>query len=151
MRPLSASLVDTPASSSGRQHLPSAFIFATARPRPVIRARNGVFYAHRLTRCNASQNGSSNGVHPSTNPEEAPGKDVPLVWTKFVAETLLPTGQGKFRLRGYRHTVRCQACGPCRLPIDHPFPILTPSLSLPTHRSMAAARLLNPAPSSAAL
>ena len=30
----------------------------------------------------------------------------PLVWTKFVAETLLPTKQGRFRLRGYRHTVR---------------------------------------------
>jgi hypothetical protein len=31
--------------------------------------------------------------------------DRPGVWTKFVAETLLPTKQGKFRLRGYRHTV----------------------------------------------
>lgn len=30
------------------------------------------------------------------------GKDV---WTEFVAETLLPTQMGKFRLRGYRHTV----------------------------------------------
>lgn len=28
------------------------------------------------------------------------------IWTEFVAETLLPTNQGKFRLRGYRHTVR---------------------------------------------
>lgn len=27
------------------------------------------------------------------------------VWTEFVAETLLPTNMGKFRLRGYRHTV----------------------------------------------
>ena len=27
------------------------------------------------------------------------------VWTEFVAETLLPTTMGKFRLRGYRHTV----------------------------------------------
>ena len=26
--------------------------------------------------------------------------------TQFVAETLLPTRSGKFRLRGYRHTVR---------------------------------------------
>ncbi|PSC75354.1 GTP cyclohydrolase II [Micractinium conductrix] len=33
------------------------------------------------------------------------GGELPLVWTKFVAETLLPTKQGKFRLRGYRHTV----------------------------------------------
>lgn len=38
--------------------------------------------------------------------EIAPKSEAPLVWTKFVAETLLPTGQGKFRLRGYRHTVR---------------------------------------------
>lgn len=28
------------------------------------------------------------------------------IWTEFVAETLLPTNHGKFRLRGYRHTVR---------------------------------------------
>lgn len=34
------------------------------------------------------------------------GGEPPRVWTKFVAETLLPTKQGKFRLRGYRHTVR---------------------------------------------
>jgi GTP cyclohydrolase II len=27
------------------------------------------------------------------------------VWTEFVAETLLPTNMGKFRLRGYRHTI----------------------------------------------
>ena len=42
-------------------------------------------------------------------PAEQPG-----VWTKFVAETLLPTKQGKFRLRGYRHTVRCCFDHPCR-------------------------------------
>lgn len=28
-----------------------------------------------------------------------------LVWTKFVAETLLPTSYGRFRVRGYRHTM----------------------------------------------
>ena len=33
----------------------------------------------------------------------SPGSDE--VWTEFVAETLLPTSMGKFRLRGYRHTV----------------------------------------------
>jgi len=32
-------------------------------------------------------------------------------WTEFVAETLLPTQQGKFRLRGYRHTVRGTGLG----------------------------------------
>lgn len=30
--------------------------------------------------------------------------------TEFVAETLLPTKTGKFRLRGYRHTVRSPLC-----------------------------------------
>ena len=39
-----------------------------------------------------------------------------LVWTKFVAETLLPTRQGKFRLRGYRHTVRVPPAACCLLP-----------------------------------
>jgi len=48
---------------------------------------------------------------PSANGNGAPGDDIsiigdgPSVWTKFIAETLLPTSQGKFRLRGYRHTV----------------------------------------------
>jgi hypothetical protein len=37
-------------------------------------------------------------------------EDQPGVWTKFVAETLLPTKLGKFRLRGYRHTVRPDTC-----------------------------------------
>lgn len=35
----------------------------------------------------------------------AAAAEPPRNWTKFVAETLLPTQQGKFRLRGYRHTV----------------------------------------------
>ncbi|KAI7837493.1 hypothetical protein COHA_008684 [Chlorella ohadii] len=34
----------------------------------------------------------------------AAAAEPPRNWTKFVAETLLPTQQGKFRLRGYRHT-----------------------------------------------
>lgn len=33
----------------------------------------------------------------------------PQVWTEFVAETLLPTRQGNFRVRGYRHTVSQEA------------------------------------------
>ena len=41
------------------------------------------------------------------------------VWTEFVAETLLPTNQGKFRLRGYRHTVRW--CWPLNEWIGHCF------------------------------
>lgn len=35
----------------------------------------------------------------------AAAAESPRSWTKFVAETLLPTQHGKFRLRGYRHTV----------------------------------------------
>jgi hypothetical protein len=30
--------------------------------------------------------------------------------TDFVAETLLPTASGKYRLRGYRHTVSLDRC-----------------------------------------
>ncbi len=37
--------------------------------------------------------------------QQQPAAQQPRVWTKFVAETLLPTKLGKFRLRGYRHTV----------------------------------------------
>lgn len=43
---------------------------------------------------------ASSGLAPSAEEQQQP-----LVWTTYVAETLLPTGQGKFRLRGYRHTV----------------------------------------------
>lgn len=70
-----------------------------------------------------SSNGAPNGVRrpklvhqaaqlgtiePSASADGggATAADPPRVWTKFVAETLLPTKQGKFRLRGYRHTVR---------------------------------------------
>ncbi len=37
--------------------------------------------------------------------EEAPLPEQPFDCTEFVAETLLPTVSGKYRLRGYRHTV----------------------------------------------
>lgn len=42
--------------------------------------------------------------------------DSSKVLTKFVAETLLPTKYGKFRLRGYKHSVRLgrQAGSTCR-------------------------------------
>lgn len=39
-------------------------------------------------------------AEPGLAPETADAR------TDFVAETLLPTASGKFRLRGYRHTVR---------------------------------------------
>lgn len=44
---------------------------------------------------------SAGGAEASSSPD-----DEKSIWTEFVAETLLPTNQGKFRLRGYRHTVR---------------------------------------------
>lgn len=44
------------------------------------------------------QQGQQQGQQPAAGQH-------PRVWTKFVAETLLPTKLGKFRLRGYRHTV----------------------------------------------
>lgn len=51
----------------------------------------------------SSSSSSSNGKHDITSAEVP---DFLLSSTRFVAETLLPTEQGKFRLRGYRHTVR---------------------------------------------
>jgi hypothetical protein len=50
---------------------------------------------------------------PRGNPAEADAAlgGEPYDVTEFVAETLLPTRSGKFRLRGYRHTVRgCCDC-----------------------------------------
>ncbi len=64
-----------------------------------------------------SSSGSNSGNGSSTPCGAAAGtveqgltadeeKQRPKFYTKFVAETLLPTQYGKFRLRGYRHTVR---------------------------------------------
>ena len=39
-------------------------------------------------------------------------QEQPLDCTEFIAETLLPTLTGKYRLRGYRHTV-------ISLPVSH--------------------------------
>ena len=48
-------------------------------------------------------------------------QEQPFDCTEFVAETLLPTLTGKYRLRGYRHTVMSlysiitfSCCIPCR-------------------------------------
>ena len=73
---------------------------------------------HRdTTSCSASQNGTQNGLHKHRDELTSREKEAPIVWTKFVAETLLPTAQGKFRLRGYRHTVSFS-----RIAFDHPIP-----------------------------
>lgn len=63
--------------------------------------------------------GSSNGKHRKTVVEAPAGTAASVgasqhaadsgsspAHTEFVAETLLPTTSGKFRLRGYRHTVQ---------------------------------------------
>ena len=43
------------------------------------------------------------------DPDGSTAAGEPYDVTEFVAETLLPTRSGKFRLRGYRHTV-CASC-----------------------------------------
>jgi hypothetical protein len=52
---------------------------------------------------------------------EAPGQqriaEDLSVKTRYIAETLLPTRHGKFRLRGYKHSVRLrQPRDPCSRP-----------------------------------
>lgn len=43
---------------------------------------------------------------PSSSPSSAPAiREGELVKTRYIAETLLPTRHGKFRLRGYKHSV----------------------------------------------
>ena len=71
---------------------------ATARPRPGFGKSAGQARKGSKVVCRAvavSNNG--NAVEPPSNDRSS---------TQFVAETLLPTAKGKFRLRGYRHTVR---------------------------------------------
>ena len=60
--------------------------------------------------------GAGDAAHAATQQLGSQDAQTDRVWTKFVAETLLPTKQGKFRLRGYRHTVRACGCC-CRLPL----------------------------------
>ena len=111
MRCISSPLVDCPATCSGR--LPHPFspnqfnaIYQPKRPQHILRGGNASVSAWQSVRCEASGNGAGNGTQHVMSEEIAPKSEAPLIWTKFVAETLLPTGQGKFRLRGYRHTVR---------------------------------------------
>lgn len=104
MRPLAASMVDSPASCSGRMQ-PITLFYQHQRPRPSFRSESMIRHFSKTVRCEAGNNGKSNGVYHAVSHEGVRETDVPLVWTKFVAETLLPTGQGKFRLRGYRHTI----------------------------------------------
>ena len=82
-----------PSSGSGQNGLPSG-------ARPMAEQQQAKLDTLERASGAAADGGGSGG---SAEP--------PLVWTKFVAETLLPTKQGKFRLRGYRHTVRGWAAG----------------------------------------
>jgi hypothetical protein len=73
-------------------------VSARGRPRcdsSVSQARRGRCFVCRSVA--VSQNGAA--VEPPATGSAGPN-------TVFVAETLLPTRQGKFRLRGYRHKVR---------------------------------------------
>jgi hypothetical protein len=107
MRCLSSPLVDCPASCSGRlPHLNSRSIYQWQRPRHILHHPNTFSNTQQSVRCEASGNGVGNSIEHAMTEEITPKTGAPLIWTKFVAETLLPTGQGKFRLRGYRHTVR---------------------------------------------
>jgi hypothetical protein len=60
--------------------------------------------------CVSNSNNASpiNGVSSKASYLRVTNHDVDekRVVTKFVAETLLPTKYGKFRLRGYKHSVR---------------------------------------------
>ena len=68
-------------------------------PRHVPASVSGSLDASRGTLSDGGGAGGNDAGHLAT-----PGK------TSFVAETLLPTRRGKFRLRGYRHTVSVVAC-----------------------------------------
>jgi hypothetical protein len=58
-------------------------------------------------RCRGAARPEYNGACDSSGirKETSSSAEADAIWTEFVAETLLPTQQGKFRLRGYRHTV----------------------------------------------
>lgn len=88
----------------GAPGAPAAAAAALAAPQRQRRQRR------RLALVAASSNNGvtapgGNGDAAAAGTQQLGEPDPSLVWTKFVAETLLPTKQGKFRLRGYRHTV----------------------------------------------
>ena len=64
--------------------------------------------------------------------QEGPSlREQPFDCTEFVAETLLPTVSGKYRLRGYRHTVHSRlhvSIGSVRLHLAQEMPGLTLSV-----------------------
>lgn len=78
---------------------------------------------------------ASNGVPVSEKDEQ--------VKTRFIAETLLPTKHGKFRLRGYKHSVRVFS--------SRRSVLLQPLIGLCGSRWTGASPLRNPLPSSVAM
>lgn len=53
-----------------------------------------------------SQSGSSSSSSSARGGADASASGAGAVKTRFIAETLLPTRHGRFRLRGYKHSVR---------------------------------------------
>jgi GTP cyclohydrolase II len=122
-----APLADAPSCSGRPGHCSAA---AAARAPPPPRAARAPpppprapRRAPRAPQCRSASSappgaGDAAGAGPPPAPAEAvaaaaewaaqqqhqPRQGDARAWTKFVAETLLPTEQGKFRLRGYRHT-----------------------------------------------
>ncbi|KAL6771179.1 hypothetical protein ACKKBF_B34255 [Auxenochlorella protothecoides x Auxenochlorella symbiontica] len=74
-----------------RRHFRAAYPRGRAPPRP------------RQEVPTTSKFGNGSGLHIPVLQDEEVGPQT-QVWTTFVAETLLPTKRGKFKLRGYRHT-----------------------------------------------
>lgn len=121
---------------------------ASSRPWGVARPQRG--RTHRIVTFASS---NENGVSTEQKASTTQGKGLPSVAcqpcmdgsltinidenkivTKFIAETLLPTRHGKFRVRGYKHSVRATnpRCSWCLVMMEqtrlhhHTTPILQP-------------------------
>lgn len=126
-------LIEAPPSCSGRNLEP----LSRRHARTLLPVSVGLTSRNYMTAncrnmsisCKSTPSDRRNGTSIEASDEEQEGCSVEdeSVWTKFVAETLLPTTQGKFRLRGYRHTVG--SLSPRCLPPAAP-PILTAHLKL---------------------
>ncbi|GIL92432.1 hypothetical protein Vretimale_6497 [Volvox reticuliferus] len=80
--------------------------FAVARPHRGALPRRDLILAFAASNSDAA--GSQQTALPVTSPYVPTANvsvDEDKVITKFIAETLLPTRHGKFRLRGYKHSI----------------------------------------------
>lgn len=75
---------------------------------PVLRARqcSRAVLVHSSSRSEECPPSSSGPVAVEAATQAQQRIDDHSVKTRFIAETLLPTRHGKFRLRGYKHSVR---------------------------------------------